>query len=182
MVSSSPPEDARDFTHAPEVTDYEFDNLPLFQSPAEYEPLWTTPDGSVVRNTAGAFLPPTSVGYATTRGAADPSSMPRTATPSPVAVFRPTAFMPLQRVRLRSQGRARRPSCNQRTRGSRRSPSSSATSTSASRDGPSDPDLDEPPGQLKLAVDKPLRRLYSRAEIFAWIEASSAALDRGEPR
>src|SRR5215207_2435119 len=97
---------------------------------------------------AGGLEPgPQARSYAATRGAADPATAPRPSSRSevptafPVATFRPTAFSP---GRMRLRGRARRPSCNQQVRRSRRSRAPSASpsrSRSPSRDDP------DPPGE-----------------------------------
>jgi hypothetical protein len=68
----------------------------------------------------------------------------------PVAIFRPDAFLPV-RARVRPRGRASRPSCNGRVRGSRRG--RSATRPQARSPGSSDdPHLDEPPGERRPLV------------------------------
>ena len=78
--------------------------------------------------------------YAATRGAADETALRGGPVPAPTAVLQPdlrqVAFRP---IRLRPRGRARRPSCNGRTRGSRRSRATSRRSRSPAPSGDSGP-------------------------------------------
>ena len=87
-------------------------------------------------------------GHATTRGAVDPSSMPRSSAPSPASIFRPTAFLPVGRIRSRGRSRARRPGpC--RASGSRRSRSGSPSSSRARSPGSL---ADDPPPRPQIAA------------------------------
>jgi hypothetical protein len=111
----------------------------FIQSLADFKaglPETATPAIQPTKNTAGAAvvdLEPAQRSYAATRGSAIPSQ---------VMTFRAEAFSP---GRIRPRGRTRRPSCNARTPGSRRSGSQSATSSTRSR-SPSRDDPD-PPGE-----------------------------------